>query len=402
MELKRDTTLQGGRYRIIEPIGHGGFGVTYLAEQVMAKRKVCIKEFFPMEYYRREGDSVSLSLLSDSFKENMLRFKAKFVKEAQTIATLNHGNIIPIYDVFEENNTAYYVMEYIEGESLSARVKRCGAMDECAAVAYIKQVASALEHIHHQQIMHLDVKPGNIMVRMRDDQAILIDFGLSKHYDVESGDATSTALVGVSHGFAPIEQYKQGGVNRFSPETDIYSLGATLYYLVTGSVPPQAVDIADDGLPPLPSHLSSGMRKAIERSMADKRKDRPHTIKEFLTLIEEVNTATTAPSLGDEKTRIISPNAEPERTILPMSEEMQREMPREMPRDTQREKSRDIIDFLLNFKWILLVFVAIAAIFMLRYVFAFSFMYTIIFMMFVVCAIFLAGIVYFKYLRKRK
>jgi serine/threonine protein kinase len=328
----------------------------------------------------------------------MLRFKAKFVKEAQTIATLNHGNIIPIYDVFEENNTAYYVMEYIEGESLSARVKRCGAMDECAAVAYIKQVASALEHIHHQQIMHLDVKPGNIMVRMRDDQAILIDFGLSKHYDVESGDATSTALVGVSHGFAPIEQYKQGGVNRFSPETDIYSFGATLYYLVTGSVPPQAADIADDGLPPLPSYLSSGVRKVIERSMADKRKDRPHTIKEFLTLMEEVKTATTAPSLGDEKTRIISPNAEPERTILPMSEEMQREM----PRDTQREKSRDIIDFLLNFKWILLVFVAIAAIFMLRFVFAFSFMFTIIFMMFVVCAIFLAGIVYFKYLRKRK
>ncbi len=286
MHLKSDTLLKRGEYRIVDSLGRGGFGITYLAEQVNLHRKVCIKEFFPKDYYKRDEDSVSISLLSDGFAESMNKFKAKFVKEAQTIATLNHANIIPIHDVFEENGTAYYVMDYIEGESLSERVKRGGAMSERDAVAYIKQVASALEHIHEQQIMHLDVKPGNIMVRSKDDHAILIDFGLSKHYDATSGEATSTTPVGVSHGYAPMEQYRPGGVSTFSPETDIYSLGATLYYLVTGSVPPLAADIADDGLPALPTHLSHGVRTAIERSMTEKRKDRPHTIKEFLALLD--------------------------------------------------------------------------------------------------------------------
>ena len=286
MKLQSGTILQSGRYRIVDSLGRGGFGVTYLAEQVLARRKVCIKEFFPQDYYKRDEDSVSISLLSENFKENMLRFKAKFIKEAQTIAALDHPNIIQIYDVFEENGTAYYVMDYIEGESLSELVKRNGAMSERDAVTYIKQVAAALEHIHEQQIMHLDVKPGNIMVRTKDSRSILIDFGLSKHYDSESGDATSTTPVGVSHGFAPMEQYKQGGVSKFSPETDIYSLGATLYYLVTGKVPPQAADVADEGLPALPAHLSVSVRTAIVHSMEDKRKNRPHSIKEFMQLLD--------------------------------------------------------------------------------------------------------------------
>ncbi|MBE6202628.1 MAG: DUF1566 domain-containing protein [Rikenellaceae bacterium] len=308
MELKRDRLLQGGRYRIIESIGRGGFGITYLAEQVMAKRKVCIKEFFPKDYYKRDGDTGALTLSSDGFAESMNKFKAKFVKEAQTIATLNHPNIIPIHDIFEENGTAYYVMDYIEGESLSGLVRRDGAMSERDAVAYIKQVASALEHIHEQQIMHLDVKPGNIMVRSKDDHAILIDFGLSKHYDENSGEATSTTPVGVSHGYAPIEQYKQGGVNRFSPETDIYSLGATLYYIATGIVPPHAADMGKDGIGELPSELSSGVCAAIRKSMNYWKEDRPHTIEEFLALLDSKTTTPIVPVVANEKTTLDSDN----------------------------------------------------------------------------------------------
>lgn len=303
MQLQSGTLLKRGEYRIINSIGSGGFGITYLAEQVNLHRKVCIKEFFPQDYYKRDEDSVSISLLSESFKENMLRFKAKFIKEAQTIATLNHANIIPIYDVFEENGTAYYVMDYVDGESLSARVKSVGTLSERDAVGYIKQVAAALEHIHEQQIMHLDVKPGNIMVRTKGDHAILIDFGLSKHYDSESGEATSTTPVGVSHGFAPMEQYQVGGVSTFSPETDIYSLGATLYYLVTGNVPPQATVVAEQGLPQLGA-LSSNIREAIERSMSYLRKDRPHTIKEFLALLDNVEPVVEVLVADDERTNI--------------------------------------------------------------------------------------------------
>ena len=286
MQLQPGTYLQGDKYRIIRALGSGGFGITYLAEHELAERKVCIKEFFPKEFFNRNEDSRSISLGSQGSAKIMDAYKAKFIKEAKTIARLKHPNIIHIHDVFEENNTAYYVMEYIEGESLSDLVKRCGALVEAEAVRYIRSVAEALGYIHERKIMHLDIKPANVMLNSEDGQVVVIDFGLSKQYD-EEGNQTSSTPVGISAGFAPMEQYQQGGVKEFSPETDIYSLGATLYYLVTGSVPPQAVNIADSGLPELPAHLSSGVRNAIECSMEIQRKRRPHSAKEFLALLED-------------------------------------------------------------------------------------------------------------------
>lgn len=290
MHLKPGTYLQGDKYRIIETLGNGGFGITYLAEHELAGRLVCIKEFFPKEYYNRDDNSCSISLGSKGSAEIMEAYKAKFIKEAKTIARLDHPNIIHIYDVFTENNTAYYVMEYIDGESLSDIVKRHGALSENAAIRYICAVGEALDYIHEHKIMHLDIKPANVMLRKRDGRAVLIDFGLSKQYDTE-GNQTSSTPVGISAGYAPMEQYKQGGVKEFSPETDIYSLGATLYYLVTGSVPPQAADVADDGLPTLPSHLMSSTSNAIERSMEIQRKRRPHSIKEFFSILGNCNNA---------------------------------------------------------------------------------------------------------------
>uniref|UniRef100_UPI004056BB06 protein kinase domain-containing protein n=1 Tax=Alistipes sp. TaxID=1872444 RepID=UPI004056BB06 len=291
MQLKPGTFLQGDKYRIIRMLGSGGFGITYLAEHVMAKHKVCIKEFFPKEYYNRDEDSCSAKLGSEGSAEMMNIYKAKFIKEAQIIASLNHPNIIHIHDVFTENNTAYYVMEYIAGESLKDVVKLRGALPEAEAVKYIRAVSKAVEYIHERRIMHLDIKPANVMLRAEDDCPILIDFGISKHYDENSGEATSKTPVGKSRGFTPMEQYKEGGVNTFSPETDIYSLGATLYYLVTGTIPPQASDVLEDGLPALPSHLSAGVRRAITTAMQSRRKDRPHSIAEFLGLLDFVDNA---------------------------------------------------------------------------------------------------------------
>ena len=286
MQLKPNALIERGKYRIIGALGHGGFGITYLAEQVMTKRKVCIKEFFPKGYYSREDDSSSVRISSQEFSENMERFKAKFIKEAQTIASLDHSNIIHIHDAFEENGTAYYVMEYVEGGSLRDIVKEQGPLSESDAKRYIRAVASALSYIHEQKINHLDVKPGNIMVRTKDDSAILIDFGLAKHYDIV-GDQTSSTPVGISHGDAPIEQYTSGGVREFSPSTDIYGLGATLYFLVTGEVPPHATDVGEEGLPKLPDHLSHGVCQAIIGSMQYWRKDRPQSVKEFLKLLDD-------------------------------------------------------------------------------------------------------------------
>ena len=322
MQLQSGTLLQGGRYRIISTLGNGGFGITYLAEQCMTERKVCIKEFFPKGYYTRQGDSNAVRISSPEFDNNMVRFKAKFIKEAKIIARLDHPNIVHIFDAFEENDTAYYVMEYIEGESLSSITKRLGALAEAEAVKYISQVADALRYIHEQGIMHLDVKPGNIMVRQQDARSILIDFGLSKHYDERNGEATSTTPVGVSHGYAPMEQYRTGGVKSFSPETDIYSLGATLYYLVTGTTPPEAAEIADDGLPTLPSHLSSGVRNTIERSMESQRKSRPHSIGEFLAILDDCDKSsevelTISPALESDNTLILdSHSSSDDKTII--------------------------------------------------------------------------------------
>ena len=285
MELRPGMYLQGDKYRIIKVLGNGGFGITYLAEHELAGRNVCIKEFFPKEYYNRTSDSHNVSLGSQGSAEMMDAYKAKFIKEAKTIARLDHPNIIHIHDVFAENNTAYYVMEYIEGESLADVVRKGGALKEEEAVEYIRIIASAIGYIHEQRIMHLDIKPANIMLRKRDNRAILIDFGLSKQYDGD-GHQTSSTPVGISAGYAPMEQYQQGGVKEFSPETDIYSLGATLYTLVTGAIPPQAAIIADEGFPELPSHLSASVRRAIETSMLIQRRRRPHSIEEFLALLD--------------------------------------------------------------------------------------------------------------------
>ena len=286
MQLKRDTLLERGKYRILETLGRGGFGITYLAEQVMTRRKVCIKEYFPKDYYNRDADTNRVYIGSQVSPEAMHKYKEKFIKEASVLAHLKHPHIVSVYDVFEENDTAYYVMEYVEGESLNAFVKRCGALDETKAVGYIRQIADALGYIHEQNINHLDVKPGNVMVSSDDDGAILIDFGLAKHYDAV-GEQTSSTPVGISHGYAPIEQYTSGGVREFSPSTDIYGLGATLYFLVTGEVPPHATDVGEEGLPKLPDHLSHGVCQAIIGSMQYWRKDRPQGIKEFLKLLDD-------------------------------------------------------------------------------------------------------------------
>ena len=283
MKLKEGTLLQGGRYRIDRVLGQGGFGITYLGEHVMLGNKLAIKEFFMKDLCNRDAETSGVSVGSEGSREIVERFRMKFIKEARSIYRLKHKHIIHVIDVFEENGTAYYVMEYIGGGSLADKV-RTGVLPETDAVRYIRQVASALEYVHSKSVMHLDVKPANILLDEKDN-AVLIDFGLAKQYDNE-GHQTSTTPVGISHGYAPLEQYRRGGVSTFSPATDIYSLGATLYKLVTGLTPPEASDVNDDGLPPMPETISVAVREAIEKAMQPRRKERPQSIAEFLFLLD--------------------------------------------------------------------------------------------------------------------
>ncbi len=267
MEL---TSLQNGRYKIESILGQGGFGITYRAVQTSLGRTVAIKEFFMKDYCERAEGSTHVTMGTQSSREMVQRYRDKFEKEARTLARLKHPHIIPVIDVFQENNTSYYVMEYAEGASLKQQVDEKGPLSEARAVNYILQVADALRYLHGQHICHLDIKPANILTTAH-GEAILADFGLAKQYDEEGGE-TSTTPVGKSKGYAPPEQYRTGGVQSFSPETDVYALGATLYFLLTGKTPPESVLLNEQSLDV--TLLSPRRAQAVQAAMQLRRADR--------------------------------------------------------------------------------------------------------------------------------
>lgn len=280
------STLMQGKYRIVAVLGQGGFGITYKGEHTMLGTTVAIKEFFMKGACERDENSTHVTT-PQSNSELASRFRTKFLKEAKTLAALKHPNIIRVFDVFEDNGTAYYVMDYIEGNNLSDIVEGKGRLSEPLALKYIRQVANALNYLHQKKLLHLDVKPANILLDKNTGNAILIDFGVSKQYD-QDGQQTSTTPPAISKGYSPVEQYAQGSnVKTFSPATDIYSLAATLYKLVTGNTPPESNLLLneDEQLPPYPSNVSETTRNAIAECLQT-RKKRPQSISEFLQLLD--------------------------------------------------------------------------------------------------------------------
>lgn len=306
--LSSGTLLLHGTYRVVRVLGQGGFGITYLAMDLNLQRHVAIKEFFPKNFCNRDETTSQLTIGTNSNQEFVNRLKAKFLKEARNIAKFDHPNIIRIFAAFEENNTAYYVMEYIEGESLLAMVKKQGPLTEPRAVDYIVKIGKALEYVHARNINHLDVKPANIMVRISDDTPILIDFGLSKQYDSE-GNQTSTMPPCFSHGFSPLEQYNEGGVKGFSPQTDIYALGATLYFALSGVVPLQATQRNDEELT-FPNSIPLKLVAPISKAMSQARKNRHPEVSEFIKDIEKASTETEETEIKKEEIKI-EPDPQP-------------------------------------------------------------------------------------------
>jgi len=317
--LEANTQLQSGKYKIVSALGQGGFGITYLAIQSGLERKVAIKEFFMKELCERDESTSHVTLGTQSSRATVERFREKFLKEARNLAKLNHHNIVRIIDVFEENGTAYYVMEYAVNGSLADKVKNEGYLSEPVATRYIKQVAEALDYIHQQKMNHLDVKPANIMLNEK-NESVLIDFGLSKQYDAITGNQTSTTPVGISDGYAPMEQYKPGGVGEFSPETDIYSLGATFFKLLTGITPPSASDVNEDGVPVddlKAKGVSQAAIDAICQAMEGRKKDRMKSIGSFVAALHSsANVEPKAPEVLAEVTPQPKPEVEDEATQI--------------------------------------------------------------------------------------
>lgn len=277
--LQPNTTLQGGKYRIERMLGQGGFGITYLAMQTSLQRQVAIKEFFMKEFCSRDEATLSMQTPSTGNNKQLEQYKRKFIKEARNLARLNHPNIISVIEVFEENDTVYYVMPYLSGGSLLVYVKEHGTLSETEAMRYIKQIASALKYMHDDMhICHYDVKPANILLDGKGN-AILIDFGISKNYDAR-GLETSITPVGMSEGYAPIEQYQQN-VEQFSPVCDVYALGATLYFLLHGKRPVSAVHRVSGTALLIRKNISQGIKDIINTSMAVSKCERAKSMDVF-------------------------------------------------------------------------------------------------------------------------
>ena len=276
--------LQGGKYRIVRFIAAGGFGCTYEAEHVMLEKRVAIKEFFMQDYCNRDADTRHVTVGTKTMHELVDKYKRKFIGEAKALSGLEHEGIVSVSDVFEENGTAYFVMDYVDGQPLSGLCKN-GPIPEKHALYYIRQVCEALAYVHDHNRLHLDIKPGNIMVKS-DGRTVLIDFGASKQYDAASGENTTT-LLGYTPGYAPLEQMNRN-VQQFFPATDIYALGATLYCLLTGHTPQSPTDRinAEEEDLALPANISAATRQAVERALEIRKKDRPQSVSEFMTLLD--------------------------------------------------------------------------------------------------------------------
>ena len=300
MHLPIGTLLQGGKYKILRYISSGGFGCTYEAKYEEMDSIVAIKEFFVKDFCNRDN-SGAISVATQNKVELVGRLKKKFIEEAQALFKMHHHNIVRVTDKFEENNTAYYVMDYIDGKPLSALIDEKGRLGEEEALGYIRQTASALEFVHKHNRLHLDVKPQNIMID-REGKAVLIDFGVSKQYDEVNGENTST-LLGYTPGYAPIEQ-SGSGVTEFTPATDIYSLGATLYKALTGATPVPAHQRASSKkLKELhfPENVACSTVSAVEHSMQLYVENRPQSIAEFLELLKDLKVSKVSKVSKDSK-----------------------------------------------------------------------------------------------------
>lgn len=287
--LQPNTTLQGGKYRIERVLGQGGFGNTYLGFNTEFEETVAIKEFFMKGVTERDEDTNAISVSNAENEAQFEEQREKFKKEARRLRKLKSEHIVKVHDLFEENGTAYYVMDYIDGESLAEMLKRTGVpMTENEVEDILPQILDALKEVHGQDIWHLDLKPGNIMFD-KQGQAYLIDFGASKQIRTNGSMTTSTALC-YTPGYAPNEQIGQM-YDRFGPWTDIYALGATLYNLLTNEKPPMAIDIEEDegDAFAFPNGVSEGMKKLILWMMQPKRKKRPQSVLEVQKMMNEKN-----------------------------------------------------------------------------------------------------------------
>lgn len=287
--------LQGksGNYRIEKALGQGSFGITYLASVIIKGAlgmidtggKVAIKEFFMKDVNGRQETTVTTGGRTGIFDD----YKNKFVREAENLSKLEHPQIVKVLELIHANNTVYYVMEYHAGGSLDEYISKLHNIPEDEALGFIKQIGVALSYMHDRKMLHLDLKPGNVMLDSG-GKAVLIDFGLSKQYDENGEPESSTTIGGGTRGYAPIEQFNYRAGHDFPVTMDVYALGATLYKMLTGQSPLEASIILNEGFPIYEMQekgVSDHTISCVVKAMMPMKKDRCPSVREFLSLLDK-------------------------------------------------------------------------------------------------------------------
>ncbi len=271
------TLLDNGHYRIEQYLASGGFGNTYKVTNTAFGETLAVKEFFIRGVNQRTGQTISVTT-DDNHRTFELQ-KEKFEKEARRLRKLDSPHLVKVHDLFEENGTSYYVMDFIDGENLSQIIQRSGPLDETYALGIVGQMLDVLDTLHSDNppLCHLDIKPSNIMVDKKGN-AFLIDFGSSKQFDVDEGVTMNSGLAH-TQSYAPLELVN-GDKERIGPWTDFYELGATLYCMLTAHRPPNAALLSENPREAFtfPPTVSSHTIKLVQWMMSLNRNRRPQSV----------------------------------------------------------------------------------------------------------------------------
>lgn len=291
----RPGTILYGRYVVGKMLGQGGFGITYIGWDLSLDRCVAMKEYFPAGQVMREaGSSHQLQwFTTPQAKWAQSEGLEKFMKEARKMSRVSHiPEVVHVHDLFQENGTAYIVMDFVQGCTLKAQMEATGVLSWDKAKKTFLPLIQAMEKVHQFGIIHRDISPDNIMLQP-DGQARILDLGAAKDISINSG---ASSMQVAKAGFSPLEQYQVGGSGTW---TDVYAMAATIYYALTGVVPPAAMDRLDTDtirwdLPGIRA-LPQSVQRALVRALAVSAQKRTRTMGEFLAQLQEPASAPTPP-----------------------------------------------------------------------------------------------------------
>ncbi len=304
-ELAKGTILNGKNKYVVESVlGQGGFGFTYLVSAVImnqnipVKTQFAVKEFFLKSHCMRNEQDGCTMTYAEVGQAEVLRCQQDFKAEAGRLVSICEANrklgneealtnhhIVPVNECFDANGTSYFVMEFLNGGSLRSRVKADGVMSEVQALSFIRPIVDAVEFLHRRKILHMDIKPENIVMRSggdtQADVPMLIDFGISLHFDDKGARTTLSNSSGLTPGYSPMEQAQP--ITSFDPRIDVYALAATTFYLLTGQDPINSADVNEAYISSsLPEGVSERTRNAIIHAMQPLRQYRTPTAADFL------------------------------------------------------------------------------------------------------------------------